>query len=83
MSEAQHEHLWTPVAHVDGCHWYSWSYGCTCGATRVFRSERDIEADGYSAVWMAHEGGERCVRCEQLMGGEKPQHSDEIVERVP
>jgi len=67
-----HEHAWKLVMHLDGCHFYSSSYSCECGAVRVSRGERKM--DGYSAVWAL----EDCERCQQLLAGATPKHSEEI-----
>ena len=79
VSSEPHAHMWRGIAHLDGCHWYSWTYACECGATRELWSERDLEANSYSAVWMVREGDEEpCDRCDALMAGAEPQHRDEI-----
>jgi hypothetical protein len=47
-----HEHKWRLVSHLDGCHYFSTSAACACGATLVQSAERDVKEDPYSAVWM-------------------------------
>lgn len=76
-----HEHRWKLRVHIDGCHFFSSTYWCPeCGATRCSYSERDIEDDPYSTIWMLPEGKEECERCTQLLEGAKPVSSDEIME---
>lgn len=78
-----HQHQWKPVAHIDACHYFAWTYACDCGATRSTKHERDVAYDPYSAIWMDPEGAEPCARCEQLMAGAKvAEPTDEIVEAV-
>ena len=74
----EHQHTWTGVAHLDGCHAYSWAYSCLCGASRNTGGERDFRGeDGMSyAMWFE----ETCERCRELADGAEPQQWDEIVE---
>lgn len=59
------EHAWRFYAHMDACHWYSYAYACDkCGSTRVDRSERRIDGDGYALV---HMDPESCDRCRELV----------------
>lgn len=69
-----HEHEWRLHLHLDGCHFYSSTYLCACGATRYSRAERDVAHDPYAMVWLL----ETCDRCAELAGGAKPLYSDEI-----
>ena len=66
-----HEHVFTTNLHMDGCHFYTTSASCECGAIYGFRGERSM-TDPYSAVWMADEGQESCERCTELMNGARP-----------
>ena len=50
MPRLTHKHAFKSVMHMDGCHWYAWSYACDCGATLGTRTERDFHADPYSMV---------------------------------
>jgi hypothetical protein len=76
---AKHKHKWEPKMHADACHYYLWVCVCKCGATRRIKSERNIEADPYSLVWMDDEGrDEPCQRCEALRNGAEPRHEDVI-----
>ena len=82
-----HKHAWQMVMHLDGCHYYTSSYRCRCGATAVTTHERDVT--GFGAVWMEPQYREvrrdergrfcpprveevRCERCEALRAGEPP-----------
>jgi hypothetical protein len=47
-----HEHRWTIAVHLDGCHYYTSTYTCPCGATASSTRERDPTEDPYSLVWM-------------------------------
>lgn len=65
-----HAHVWKPVAHMDGCHWFGWRYACDCGATKETSQERDVSYDPWSAVWMDNEDRDPpCRRCDELMAG--------------
>lgn len=68
-----HEHEWRLVSHLDGCHYYSTSAACACGATLLQTAERDVKEDPYSAVWMG-DGAEDdgCERCRELLDGASP-----------
>ncbi len=69
--------------HLDGCHFFTSSYVCECGATASTYTERDVKSDPYSVVWMDGEGqDEPCARCEQLLDGrgDKPKHDVTIQE---
>ena len=78
--EHAHEHAWKAVAHIDGCHYYSWAYKCACGATASTYAERDVKADPYSFVWMAPDEGNDCPRCAELIAGAKPKHERNVTE---
>jgi hypothetical protein len=54
--------------HADGCHYFSTSYACACGAQMVSRLERDLAEDPFSAVWM-EDIGVNCKRCRELLAG--------------
>ena len=72
----EHEHVWSAVVHLDGCHAFSWSYSCPCGASRNTGCERDFKDDDMSyAMWFE----ESCERCNELMDGAEPKSWDEIV----
>jgi len=74
------EHAWTTNFHADGCHWYSWSYRCLCGATYNTRAERDPVADPYSLVWMDEQTmNEPCERCREILGGAKLRHTLTVI----
>ena len=73
----EHAHDWRLTMHMDGCHWYASTYRCDCGATATSRHERDVKADGWSAIWM---GEEPCPRCDELMAGAKPEHAVDVRE---
>lgn len=65
-----HVHVWKPVAHVDGCHYFMWRYVCECGYGRETSQERDLAYDGWSSVWMTNDDGSpMCERCEELLDG--------------
>lgn len=71
-----HAHEWKMVAHLDGCHWFSTSAACACGATLVQTCERDVKSDPYSAVWMDDNDvaeDQRCERCRELLAGATPE----------
>ncbi|HEY1437407.1 MAG TPA: hypothetical protein VGG82_07880 [Casimicrobiaceae bacterium] len=48
----EHEHKWQTLMHLDGCHFYTSSYRCSCGATATRTDERDPKYDPYSMIWM-------------------------------
>lgn len=73
----EHQHIWSGIAHLDGCHSYSWHYTCPCGAARHRGGERDFSGDGMStAMWFE----ESCARCQELLEGAEPKEWDEVVE---
>lgn len=78
---AAHQHRWKMVMHLDGCHFYTSSYSCECGATASAYDERDVEEDAWSAIWMEDTGEEPCLRCQELLAGAEAKHSHEIVEK--
>lgn len=47
-----HQHRFTLVTHIDGCHFYTSHYACGCGAYITTYDERDPREDPYSMVWM-------------------------------
>jgi hypothetical protein len=47
-----HVHRWKVLMHTDGCHSFSSSYLCNCGAQRLEMAERDVGADPWSMIWM-------------------------------
>ena len=77
----EHVHKWKAGVHLDGCHFYQWTYACSCGATASTYDERDVDADPYSTVWMLPDDAEEeCARCQELLAGAKPKHERVIVE---
>ena len=81
MSESKHEHTWSAVAHIDACHYFTWSHVCMCGASMTSTVERDLDEDPFAVVWM--DGGEYpdgpCLRCRDLLEGAVPQQTIRIV----
>jgi hypothetical protein len=73
-----HAHEWREVSHLDGCHYFSTSAACACGATLVQSAERDVKEDPYSAVWMTDD--DSCARCRELLEGATPDGVREEVE---
>ena len=55
--------------HADYCHHYGWTYSCKCGAAAVVEHERTPIEDPGSLIWMAHEDGDACERCDELKAG--------------
>jgi hypothetical protein len=51
----EHKHEWKVTMHLDGCHWYTSSYACACGAAATRTNERSPREDLYSIVWMEPE----------------------------
>lgn len=74
-----HVHQWRRQMHMDGCHHYSTTYSCECGASAMTRDERDPTYDPYSLIWMDDEGGEPCARCDEIRAGAKVSHTVRIV----
>jgi hypothetical protein len=72
-----HVHRWRMLMHVDGCHWFTFSYTCECGATMNSRDERDPEFDPWSVMWYADD----CGRCNELAKGARGQHAVMVVSR--
>lgn len=68
-----HQHEWKLAVHIDGCHFFSSTYTCHCGAQSEDYSERDPDADSYAAMWMDPE----CARCNELIGGAEPKRRSE------
>ena len=65
---SRHAHSWTLAIHLDGCHEFSSSYTCDCGAVRSVGAERDFRhstGDPYSSLWALPD----CDRCRELMAG--------------
>jgi hypothetical protein len=72
------EHVWRQAAHIDGCHWYRYSYGCRrCGAWRVDTYER--EPDEYWAAFWKRDGCRRCT----YLGDGAPRHEVDVVVVAP
>jgi hypothetical protein len=67
-----HKHEFKMQMHMDGCHYFSSTFQCGCGAHAHSQHERDLKADPYSAVWMDYP--DTCERCAELMRGARPQH---------
>lgn len=59
-------HVWKSSMHLDGCHSYTNSYACECGAWLGVRGERDRDGLGF---W--YEPG-TCERCDELWKGARP-----------
>lgn len=71
------EHRWRMTLHLDGCHYFSSAYVCRdCGAYLGVMSERDLNGDPWSAMWMDEDAWEGedggCERCAQLRDGAEP-----------
>jgi hypothetical protein len=66
-----HTHTWRLISHMDGCHYFSTSAVCACGATLVQTAERDVKEDPYSAVWM--DDDDSCGLCRELLAGAAPE----------
>jgi hypothetical protein len=64
-----HVHEWRFVSHLDGCHYFSTSAVCGCGATQVQSAERDMADDLNSAMWADDDS---CERCRELLAGAAP-----------
>jgi hypothetical protein len=75
---SEHQHIWTSIAHLDGCHLFSWTHRCPCGAVRYQAAERAFaDEDGLSfAMWFE----ESCERCQELAAGAEPREWDDITE---
>jgi hypothetical protein len=74
MTTTHIEHAFKMTAHMDGCHWYSTTGRCECGAILRQYGERDVREDPWSAVWMDDEDAEdRCERCRELLAGAAPE----------
>jgi hypothetical protein len=72
-----HVHDWNLTLHADGCHWYTNSYVCACGATRIETRERGSVAKLRSLMTP-----NACSRCAELANGAEPVTTDEIREAV-
>jgi hypothetical protein len=78
-----HKHEFVRSMHLDGCHHFSSTYTCKCGAVARSYNERSIAFDGWSSVWMMNDDGEpMCPRCEALLQGAKPQ-SEFVIGHAP
>ena len=66
MSAVEHEHKWKTAMHLDGCHYYSSAYTCSCGAGLSMWQERTLKDGGYGTL-MANP--EECERCQALVAG--------------
>lgn len=71
-----HEHAWNVRVHGDGCHAFTWIFGCECGAMRTVTGERD-PADPFFSEW----ADEACERCKELLAGadRKPATDETVV----
>lgn len=72
----EHEHQWQMLVHLDGCHFFSSTYTCPCGARMEDYSEREPSSDSYAALWMQPD----CDRCNELIEGAEPLHERELIE---
>lgn len=61
----EHAHQFKPQAHVDGCHFYGWTYRCDCGETREQWQERDFRRWNPFAM-LGYEKEKPCERCLEL-----------------
>jgi hypothetical protein len=52
MTTTTHQHKWTTTVHLDGCHYYTTTATCRCGAVLSMTSERNPQEDPYSLIWM-------------------------------
>lgn len=66
---SDHKHKWKAVMHLDGCHHYTNTYACACGAMVSISGERQFLERGKftPSVMMASEGD--CERCPELIRG--------------
>ena len=72
---AHETHEWHQRVHLDGCHFYSTTFACDCGARLECFDER--EADN-ARVWMLPD---ECPRCKALLAHEvEPVHEQELIE---
>lgn len=77
--EPAHDHSFKTTMHLDGCHWYTSSGTCDCGAAIQVSGERNPRDDPYAMVWMEDHGEDPCSRCDQLRAGAPTQYHVEIV----
>jgi hypothetical protein len=75
---AEHTHRFKITAHLDGCHWYSTTAACACGATFASHGERSPRDDPWSMEWLMPEA---CERCAELAAGAEPKYGEEVRER--
>ena len=73
----EHAHDWHLEIHLDGCHFYSSTYSCECGAVMLTEDERD-PTEPYALIWFLPE----CERCLELEHGAKPLHTVDIQVRA-
>ena len=66
----EHTHVWSGRLFSDGCHFYSNSYACECGAAMTISGERQMVSRGViqPGAMMA---GDDCLRCDDLIAGAK------------
>jgi hypothetical protein len=62
-----------PLAHIDGCHFYSWAYRDDRGTVWVDFAERDGENLMLHAR-SSDAGDESCERCDALRRGATPRY---------
>lgn len=68
---SDHKHTWKGSMHLDGCHHYTNTYNCACGATVSVSGERQFRSRGQitPSIMMASEGD--CTRCTELINGKR------------
>lgn len=72
-----HVHRFTLTMHLDGCHWFQNVGKCDCGASISQYSERDLNDDPYSGLWL--DEAEECERCKELRAGAEPISRSEVI----
>jgi hypothetical protein len=78
LPDPGHTHEWRTTMHMDGCHYYTTTATCKCGAVYGHRGERSPKADPYSLIWMDDPSG--CGRCQALIAGSPARHNF-VIER--
>lgn len=73
---SEHQHQWEMQIHLDGCHFYSSTYRCECGARLETFDEREpMAGESYGALWMDTD----CPRCRELLEGAESVHEKELI----
>jgi hypothetical protein len=49
---SEHVHRWLWTGHMDGCHSFTTTFACSCGAALMDYAERDVKGDPWSVIWM-------------------------------